>query len=67
MKWCSRQLLPKHPAQCISIFTAGTFEGFCDFFAGFQARLCFTEDLALTTGFSWPVVPAVASTQRKEH
>jgi hypothetical protein len=29
----------------------GRFQGFCDFFAGFQARLCITEDLTLTPGF----------------
>jgi hypothetical protein len=45
------QPLPKHPAQSLSVFTAGTFEGFCDFFTGFQARLCFTENLALPPGF----------------
>jgi hypothetical protein len=43
--------LPKHPAQSLGILTAGTFEGFCDFFAGFETRLCFTEDLTLTPGF----------------
>jgi hypothetical protein len=29
----------------------GRFQGFCDFFAGFQARLYITEDLTLTPGF----------------